>query len=39
MDKEIRASYTVDTIRVYQAYNKAIADEAVKKEHLETVLN
>ena len=31
MDKEIRALYTVDTIRVYQAYNKTIADEAVKK--------
>lgn len=30
MNKEIRALYTEDTIRVYQAYNKAIADEAVK---------
>lgn len=29
--KEIRALYTEDTIRVYQAYNKVIANEAVKK--------
>ena len=29
--REIRALYTKDTIRVYQAYNKNIADEAVKK--------
>ncbi len=28
--KEIRAVYTDETIRVYQAYNKTIADEAVK---------
>lgn len=27
---EIRAVYTQDTIRVYQAYNKIIADEAVR---------
>lgn len=31
MEKEIRAFYTEDTIRVYQAYNEAIAEEAVKK--------
>lgn len=31
MDKEIRALYTEDTIRVYQAYNEDIAKEAVKK--------
>lgn len=31
MKKEIRAVYTTDTIRVYQAYNKAIASEAVQK--------
>lgn len=31
MDKEIRAFYTEDTIRVYQAYNKNIANEAIKK--------
>lgn len=31
MDGEIRAFYSEDTIRVYQAYNKRIADEAVKK--------
>lgn len=31
MEKEIRAFYTEDTIRVYQAYNEVIADEAVKK--------
>lgn len=31
MDKEIRAVYTDNTIRVYQAYNKAIANEAVAK--------
>ena len=31
MEKEIRAFYTEETIRVYQAYNEAIADEAVKK--------
>ena len=30
MDKEIRAFYTEDTIRVYQAYNKNIANEAVR---------
>ncbi len=30
MYREIRALYTEDTIRVYQAYNQAIADEAVK---------
>lgn len=30
MIKEIRAFYTEDTVRVYQAYNKVIADEAVK---------
>ncbi len=30
-DKEIRAVYTEDTIRVYQAYNKDIASEAVQK--------
>ncbi len=29
--KEIRAVYTDTTIRVYQAYNKQIAEEAVKK--------
>lgn len=31
MEKEIRAYYTEETIRVYQAYHEAIADEAVKK--------
>ncbi len=31
MRKEIRALYTGDTIRVYQAYNQAIAQEAVQK--------
>lgn len=31
MDKEIRALYTEDTIRVYQAYGDAIANEAVEK--------
>ncbi|MBD5523591.1 MAG: DUF4291 domain-containing protein [Lachnospiraceae bacterium] len=31
MDKEIRAFYTDNTIRVYQAYNRFIANEAVKK--------
>lgn len=31
MNKEIRALYTENTIRIYQAYNKIIADEAVKK--------
>lgn len=31
MNKEIRAFYTKDTIRVYQAYNKIIASEAVQK--------
>lgn len=31
MNKEIRAVYTEETIRVYQAYNKVIADEAVQK--------
>lgn len=30
MDKEIRALYTEHTIRVYQAYNKYIANEAVE---------
>lgn len=30
MNKEIRAFYTADTVRVYQAYNKIIANEAVK---------
>lgn len=30
MNKEIRAFYTEDIVRVYQAYNKVIADEAVK---------
>lgn len=30
MDKEIRAVYTNNTIRVYQAYNKFIANEAVE---------
>lgn len=30
MIKEIRAFYTEDTVRVYQVYNKVIADEAVK---------
>lgn len=30
MNKEIRAFYTEDTVRVYQVYNKIIADEAVK---------
>lgn len=30
MEKQIRAVYTEKTIRVYQAYNKIIADEAVK---------
>lgn len=29
--KEIRAVYTEDTIRVYQAYRKEIAEEAVRK--------
>lgn len=29
MNKEIRAFYTEDTIRVYQAYNESIADEAI----------
>ncbi|MCM1325412.1 MAG: DUF4291 domain-containing protein [Bacteroidales bacterium] len=31
MEKEIRAVYTDNTIRVYQAYNKIIAKEAVEK--------
>lgn len=31
MDKEIRALYKKDTIRVYQAYNENIANEAIKK--------
>lgn len=31
MNKEIRAFYTEDTIRVYQAYNADIASEAIKK--------
>ena len=30
-ERVIRAVYTNDTIRVYQAYNKVIAEEAVKK--------
>ena len=30
MYREIRAFYTEDTVRVYQAYNQAIAEEAVK---------
>ena len=30
IDKEIRAVYTEDTIRVYQAYNEVIAKEAVQ---------
>lgn len=30
MNKEIRALYTEDTIRVYQAYSKVIAGEAVE---------
>ena len=30
-DREIRAVYTDDTIRIYQAYNKTIADEAVRR--------
>ena len=30
MVNEIRALYTKDTIRVYQAYNEEIANEAVK---------
>lgn len=29
-EREIRAVYTEETIRVYQAYNKVIAEEAVK---------
>lgn len=32
MNKEIRAVYTKNTIRVYQAYNKIIANEAVKNQ-------
>ena len=32
MSNEIRAVYSKDTIRVYQAYNKIIASEAVMKE-------
>ena len=31
MDKEIRAFYTEDIIRVHQAYNKNITNEAIKK--------
>jgi len=31
MDKEIRALYKEDIIRVYQAYNENIANEALKK--------
>lgn len=31
MNEEIRALYKEDTIRVYQAYNENIANEAVKK--------
>lgn len=30
-ENEIRAVYTQETIRVYQAYKKAIVEEAVKK--------
>ena len=30
MTKEIRAVFTEDTVRVYQAYNHSIAEEAVK---------
>lgn len=33
MEKKILASYTTETIRVYQAYNHHIADEAVKLGH------
>ena len=31
MNNEIRASYTHEVIRVYQAYNKIIANEAILK--------
>ena len=31
-NKEIRAVYTDETIRVYQAYNRNIAEEAVKND-------
>lgn len=31
MGKQIRAVYTDETVRVYQAYKKSIADEAVEK--------
>ena len=31
MDNKIRAFYTEDKIRVYQAYNKDIAREAIKR--------
>ncbi len=31
MDKEIRAFYMEDIIRVYQAYNEDIASEAIKR--------
>lgn len=31
MNKEIRALYTEEIVRVYQAYNKVIADEAIQK--------
>ena len=31
MNKEIRALYTEDAIRVYQAYNENIANEAIKR--------
>ena len=31
MNKEIRAVYTEDTIRVYQAYNNIIANEAARR--------
>lgn len=31
MNNEIRALYTNNTIRVYQAYNAMIAKEAIKK--------
>ena len=34
MNREIRAFYTENMIRVYQAYNKDIANEAIKMVHL-----
>ena len=30
-ERQIRAVYTKDTVRVYQAYGRNIAEEAVKK--------